>query len=108
MAKKSSKERDGFFLDGKRVSLWDIVETVGGETWKNSLETAHRYRESENRYLKEKLGDYLSAAEIHKLTGIKPSMLDNWRRKGIIESAQLRGKWYYSVNTIIAAIKSQA
>ncbi len=59
-----------------------------------------------NRYLKDKLGDYLSAREIYNRTKIKTRTLNKWTKQGLIQSVQLKGRWYYSIRDIMAAIKT--
>jgi hypothetical protein len=116
MAKARAKERKTnpthrqieYFLDGEPSSLLKIIENNPDDTtWKEYLETNNlQHSGSAKRYLKEKLGDYLSAEEIHKITGTKVSSLDKLRNKGILKSVQLQGKWYYSLKSLLKAIKT--
>jgi hypothetical protein len=107
MVKKSLQIQNGFFIAGKRASLLNIAESAGGETWKYYLETYGNVRKSTAQYLKSKLDDYLSANKIKSLTGIEPSTLNKWRKDGILKSEKINGRWYYSVITVLAAIKSE-
>ena len=63
-------------------------------------------RTAADRYLKSKLGEYLSTREIHVLTGIKTRILNKWRKRGVPRSEKLKGRWYYSIRDLIVAIKS--
>jgi len=96
-------------MDGKPASLLQIVENSGDDKpWVSFLNTRTGVRrdQSADRYLKSKLGDYLSTHDVGTLTGIKPKVLENWRKRGTVQSTQLRGRWYYSVESLLAAIKS--
>jgi len=108
MAKKSTRKGYEFFINGKPASLLEIAESSGDDRiWKSFLERHGLHRNiSADRYLKDKLGDYLSAREIHVLTGIKTRTLNKWRERGVLRSEQLKGRWYYSIRDLIAAIKS--
>jgi hypothetical protein len=108
MAKKSTRKNYEFFINGKPASLLDIAESTGDDRiWKSFLERHRLHRDiSADRYLKGKLGDYLGAREIRVLSGIKVRTLDKWRAQGILQAEQLKGRWYYSVKGLIAAIKS--
>ena len=108
MAKKSTRKGYEFFINGKPASLLEIAESSGDDRiWKSFLERHVLHRNtSADRYLKDKLGDYLSAREIHVLTGIKVRTLDKWRAQGMLQAEQLKGRWYYSVKSLIAAISS--
>jgi hypothetical protein len=61
---------------------------------------------SAGHYLKGKLGDYLEAHEIHIRTGIKVRTINKWRTQGILRAEHIKGKWYYSKKSLIAAIQS--
>lgn len=108
MTRKSTRKEYEFLMDGKPASLLKIAEHTGNENiWKSFLETHGLQRNpSADRYLKSKLGDYLSAREIHILTDIKVRTLDKWRARGILHSEQLKGRWYYSIESLVTAIKS--
>jgi len=108
MAKKSTEKACEFFTDGKPASLLEIAENSGDESvWKSFLERHGLHHSmSADRYLKGKLGEYLSAREISITTGIKTRVLNKWRERGILHSEQLKGRWYYSVRDLISAIKS--
>lgn len=97
-----------YFVDNKPSSLMDIIENNPDKTvWKEYLEKNKlQNSRSAKRYLKEKLGDYLDAGEINKRVNIKPATLAKWREKGYLESAQLNGRWFYSLKSIINAIKT--
>lgn len=97
-----------FFIDGKPASLLEIAENTGDENvWKSFLERHGLYHSmSADRYLKSKLGQYLSAHEIHVLSGIKRCTLNKWRERGVLQAEQLKGRWYYSIRGLISAIKS--
>ena len=108
MAKKSTRKNYEFFINGKPASLLEIAESTGDKRiWKSFLERHGLHHNiSADRYLKGKLGDYLSARDIHILSGIKTRTLDKWRERGFLQSEQLKGRWYYSIRDLIAAIKS--
>jgi len=108
MAKKSTRKDYEFFINGKPASLLEIAESTGDERiWKSFLERYGLHRNiSADRYLKGKLGEYLSTREIHVLTGIKTRILNKWRKRGVPQSEKLKGRWYYSIRDLIVAIKS--
>lgn len=108
MAKKSNRENYEFSINGKPASLLEIAESTGDERiWKSFLERHGLQRSpSADRYLKGKLGEYLSAHEIKVLSGIKIRVLDKWREQRLLQAEQLKGRWYYSVRRLISAIKS--
>ncbi|MBI2832777.1 MAG: hypothetical protein HYX79_11025 [Chloroflexi bacterium] len=108
MKKKSGGKDHEFLMDGKPASLLAIAESSGDDAvWKSVLERAGQYRKATaDHYLKAKLGEYLSASEIHSITKIKTSVLDKWRERGLLRAEQLRGRWYYSIKDLLAAIKS--
>jgi len=108
MAKKSSRNTYEFSIEGKPASLLEIAENSGDENvWESFLERHGLHHSmSADRYIKTKLGQYLSAHDIHILSGIKPRTLNKWRKRGILQMEQLKGRWYYSVRDLISAIKS--
>ena len=58
-------------------------------------------------YLTRQLGEYLSTHEITTLTRLSSNTLDKWRKRGLLRSERLNGRWYYSVSSVLDAIKSQ-
>jgi carbamoylphosphate synthase small subunit len=108
MAKKSTRKAYEFSIEGKPASLLEIAENSGDENvWKSFLERhGLQHSMSADHYLKTKLGQYLSAHEIHILSGIKTRTLNKWRKQGVLQAEQLKGRWYYSVRNLISAIKS--
>lgn len=107
MVKKSAKKAYEFLMDGKRASLLEIAEGTGDESvWKSFLERhGLQSSTSADRYLRGKLGEYLNAREIAIVTGIKGRILRKWRNQGILRAEQLKSRWYYSVKSLITAIK---
>ncbi len=63
-------------------------------------------RKLKDRYLAEKLGEYLNAKQIRGLTNINPSRLIASAQQGKVQGTQLKGKWYYSIESVTKAIKS--
>jgi len=108
MTKKFVRKGYEFFINGRPASLLEIAESTGDvRIWKSFLERHGLHRNvSADRYLKDKLGDYLSAHEIHVLTGIKIRIRNKWRERGVLQSEQLGGRWYYSIRDLITAIGS--
>lgn len=108
MTKETARIDHKFLIGGKPVSLLEMAESTGdSKIWKSFLERHGLQRSpSADRYLKGKLGEYLSAHEIHDLAGIRVRTLDKWRVQGILQAEQLKGRWYYSVRGLINAIKS--
>jgi hypothetical protein len=100
-----------YFIDSEPSSLLEIIENNPDDTiWKEYLEK-HNLRnvkdsDSARRYLKEKLGDYLSAKEIVKRTNIKARTLAKWRKQGLLKTERLKGVWYYSFKSVVKAIKT--
>ena len=105
--RKKGRGKIEYFIDGKPSSLLDVVENNPDDTvWKSFLEQKGlQGSNSVKRYLKEKIGDYLSAREISKRTDISTRILDKWRKNGRIEAEMLKGRWYYSLKSVISAIK---
>lgn len=108
MHKKNTKTEIEYFIDGKAASLLEILENNPDDTvWKSYLEEKGlQNSESAKRYIKEKIGDYLSAKEISRRTGITIRVLDKWRAKGNLKAEMLKGRWYYSLKNVIQSIKS--
>ncbi len=109
--KKKNKVEEAtieYFMDNKPTSLLNIVENNPDDTvWKSFLEQKGlQGSNSAKRYLKGKIGDYLSAGEISKRTDISTRILDKWRKNGSIEAEMLKGRWYYSLKSVINAIKT--
>jgi hypothetical protein len=108
---RKKKEKAGkieYFIDEKPSSLLEVVENNPDDTvWKSFLEQKGlQGSNSAKRYLKGKIGDYLSAGEISKRTDISTRILDKWRKNGSIEAEMLKGRWYYSLKSVINAIKT--
>jgi len=105
---KKEREKIEYFIDEKPSSLLDVVENNPDDTvWKSFLEQKGlQGSNSAKRYLKGKIGDYLSAGEISKRTDISTRILDKWRKNGRIEAEMLKGRWYYSLKSVINAIKT--
>ena len=59
-----------------------------------------------HEYLRRRLGDYIDTREIRERTGIRAPTLNEWRTRGVLKATKLTGKWYYSVKSLIAAMKS--
>ena len=105
--KKKVTLQDGFFINGKKASHIDIIMKVGGEKYKQFMENeGHRYRKLKDRYLTEKLGEYLNAKQVRELTNIKTSHLVSLAKQGKLSAERLRGKWYYSVESLKNVIKN--
>jgi len=106
--RKKDRGKIEYFIDGKPSSLLDVVENNPDDTvWKSFLEQKGlQSSNSAKRYLKGKIGDYLSAGEISKRTDISTRILDKWRKNGRIEAEMLKGRWYYSLKSVINAIKT--
>ena len=104
---KSTKQIE-YFINNEPASLLEILEINPDDTiWREYLEKNNlQDSDSARRYLREKIGDYLSAREISKRTDIKARTLDKWRGKGYLKAEQLKGRWYYSLSSVIQAIKS--
>jgi len=104
---KSAKQIE-YFINNEPASLLEILETNPDDTvWKKYLEKNNlQDSDSARRYLKEKIGGYLSANEIRKRTDIKSRTLDKWREKGYLKAVQLKGRWYYSLSSVIQTIRS--
>lgn len=75
-------------IDGKRAKLRDVGPWV------------------QNNVLKEVLGDYISAKDIHRNVGIELATLRYWRNSARIRAKKVRGTWYYSRQDLIGLIKS--
>lgn len=106
--KRKSIAQIEYFINNEPSSLLEIIENNPDDTiWKEYLEK-NKLQDSNSarRYLKEKIGDYLSAKEINKRTGIKARILDKWREKGYLRAEQLKGRWYYSLKSVLDAIKT--
>ena len=98
-----------FLIDRHQASLLEIIESVGDDNIRKSFLSAHtgiKRNLSADRYLKSKLGEYLSAHDIRVLTGIKSDKLGKYRKQGLLRAEKLNGRWYYSVESIVCSIKS--
>ena len=54
-------------------------------------------------YIKDKIGDYLSAKEIKN--NIPTKILNKWRAEGLLEHVYVDGKWYCSKKSLANAMK---
>jgi len=102
------KDKIEYFIDNKPSSLLEIIEkNPKRNIWKEYLEK-NKLQDSESakRYLKRKIGDYISASEINKRTGISTRTLNKWREKRILKAELLKGRWYYSFKSVLNAIKT--
>jgi len=108
MAKKSNRKDYEFLINGKLASLLEIAESTGdNRVWKSFLEGHGLHHSvSADRYLRGKLGEYLSSREISIITGIKGHILHKWRSQGILRAEQMKSRWYYSVRDLVNTIKS--
>jgi len=106
--KQKTTSQIEYFFDNEPSSLLEIIENTPDDSiWKEYLEKNNlQDSDSARRYLKEKMGAYLSAREICKRTAIKAKILDKWRKKGYLEAEQLKGQWYYSLNSVLNTIKT--
>jgi hypothetical protein len=106
MAKISDKIESVFFIKGRRATLEEIAKYSGRKTWKSYLETTNlHHSESGDLYLKEKLGNYQSAHYLHTVAGIELSVLERLRKGKLIRAEKLKGRWYYSVESLIEVLK---
>jgi len=108
MPKRATRKEHEFLMSGKPVSLLEVAESSGDHNvWKSFLERHGLHHSvSAERYLKGKLGEYLSAREITIITGIKGRTLRKWKNQGILRAEQLKSRWHYSVRDLVNAIKS--
>ena len=85
MPRKQSKPSNQieYFINDEPSSLLEIVENNPDDAiWKEYLEKNNlQDSDSARRYLRQKIGDYLSAKEISKRTGINIKTHDKWRNK---------------------------
>jgi hypothetical protein len=105
---RKDNEKIEYFVDKEPSSLLGVVEkTPKRGIWKKYLEKNKlQNSESAKRYLTKRLGDFISASEIHKLTGIRTKSLDKWRNQGIVKAKILKNRWYYSFKSVVSAIKT--
>lgn len=82
------KSKYPIMIEGERAKLLDIRPWV---------------RDSA---LKEALGDYISAKDVHYQIDIPYTTLRNWRKSGIVRAKKIGAIWYYSKHDILALIKS--
>jgi len=104
--KKKAQPEEGVFIDGERSSYIGILIEVGGNKLKNFIEQERIGHSLKDTYLKQELGEYLDAQQIRKLTNIKTARLVSLAKKGKIQGTQLKGKWYYNVESVKQAIKN--
>ena len=106
MAKKSHKHELGFFINGQPASAEEIAREAGRNAWKSYLETNDlHHSESAGRYLREKLGEYLSAHAVCSIVGIERPVLERLRTRGNLSAEKLKGRWYYSVQSLNEAFR---
>ena len=90
LAKKPAKFKvDQFFIDGKPSSVEDIAKMKH----KNKLTSE----------LGE--GEYITAKEVHKRTGIKPAELQKWYKQGLVRGIKDGSRWLYSQDDVVKAIR---
>jgi hypothetical protein len=105
MARKKKPKAIETFINGQTATVPEIIENVGGDKWKEYIE-ANEDNEAKDRYLHSKLGEYLSASELHERAGITATELAGWRRKSIVRWEQIGARYYYSVDSVLVALKT--
>ena len=96
-----------YSINGKPASIAEIVEASGNkELWKSYLER-ERDRSSQHRYLERYLGKYVCARDIHWPPGVKSAALRKWRDNGKLRAEHVNGRWYYSLQDLLRAIKEE-
>jgi len=106
--KKAKQSWAEFFVDGKPASVADIVEASGDkELWRSYLERV-RDVSSQQRYLQKYLGEYVTARDIHWAPSMKSASLRRWKEENNnIQAEHIRGRWYYSLQDVLNAIKEE-
>lgn len=106
MVKKVEKIEYELFINGKPASLEQIAKRGGRKTWKSFLEaTKLHHSESGDHYLREKLGEYRSSTYLRTNIGIDSLTLEKLRKKRVVKAEKLKGRWYYSVESLNEALK---
>jgi len=104
---KKSRPSAQYFINGAPASLAEIAEASGDkEVWRSYLER-DRDPSSQHRYLERYLGRHVAASEIHWPPGMKGPALRKWRDSGKVRAEQIRGRWYYSLQDLLRAIKEE-
>lgn len=106
MAKKKPEPIIEYYKDGQKSSLLDIIETDKGK-WKRFLEENRlKPKDSKERFVTDIIGDYLTARQIYKYARINGKTLTKWRDNGSVKATRLKCTWYYSLASVVKAIKS--
>ena len=88
MPKKSkSAKASQFFIDAEPASIKSIQSITREEK------------------LQSELGDYITAKEVHKRTGISSNTLRTWYKKGKIRGTKSGSTWLYSLQDIVVEIR---
>ena len=102
-----SRPSSEYFINGKPASLAEIAEASGDkEAWRSYLER-ERDPGSLRRYLQKYLGKYVTAREIHWPPGMRNAALLKWKSSGKVRAERIKGRWYYSLEDLLKAIKEE-
>lgn len=77
-----------YMIDGKPARLRDVKSRA------------------QDAMLKEALGDYISARDVHNKVGIRVATLRRWRNSGKIRARRVGATWFYSRKDLLDLIKT--
>jgi len=83
------KKKAVYTVDGKPAKLRDIRSRA------------------QDTILKQALGDYISARDVHNKVGIRTATLRSWRNSGKVRAERIRGRWYYSLQDVLNVTKKE-
>jgi len=94
-----------YFINGTPASLAEVAEASGDkEAWGSYLERT-RDPESLNRYLEKYIGKYITAREIQWPPSMRDAALRKWKGGGKVRAEHVGGRWYYSLEDLLKAIR---
>ncbi len=76
------------------------------ENWKAFLCCYRCSNKEVDRFLTTLLGNYISSIELKRVASIGLKEMNELRRKHNIRAEKFKGKWYYSVDDLVRALKS--
>jgi hypothetical protein len=91
----------------KPAGFLEIAEARGIDKWRAYLDEHRKgYKSEANRFLETQLGDFISSTELNACARIDAREIAKLRKISRIRSEKLKGRWYYSLADVLAALKA--
>ena len=91
---------------GKGAAWFHIANEKDKNDLKKYLEKGRCSKEQAHLFLTEVLGDYLSTSDLKRIAGMDLSEMKSLRETHPVRAENFKGKWYYSAEDVIKALKT--